>query len=606
MADVNAGSSVPAEPARNLSSRSRDRGSANSPKSKAHLRDIWPHIRQHRNVLIVIAVVSLVASGMALVQPLILQGLINNVGTGAAITSALWLLIAVTIGAATFGGIQSYLLRRTAEGVVLGTRKTLVWHLFQLPIVEFDRRRIGDLISRVGADTTLFRQVITSGLFDIVSSVLMFFGAMALMATIDVVLLAITLGAITIGTASVLGLGMAMRRASRRAQDNVGDMTAAIERVLGAIRSVRAAGATERETDLVGAEATNVYRHGVRLAALGAFVQPIMSISIQGAFVVVLGLGGYRVVTGVMEVGDLVAFLLYLFALVMPLGSAIGAFTTVQTGLAALDRMQEVLQLPLETADETTIAEPAPARHSEALLVFDNVGFAYDDGTPVLDGVSFEVERGSRTAIVGPSGAGKSSILALIERFYDPVSGTIVFDGRDVTTMRRADLRRRIAYVEQEAPVLAGSLADNLRLAAPDTSDETLQSALADVGLGTLTERSSEGLAMQVGDGGVLLSGGQRQRLAWARAFLAGADFLLLDEPTSSVDSRTEAALQRALRQIGFDRTVLVVAHRLATVVDSDRIIVLDAGKVVAIGTHRELIDTSPLYHELAENQLLA
>ncbi len=604
MADVDVSGAVPATGRRRWG-RAQAGGEAAKPRAK--LRDIWPHIREHKRILIIIAVVSLVASGLALLQPLVLQGLINTVGSGGAIGSSLWLLIGLTLGTAGFSAAQSFLLRRTAEGVVLGTRKTLVWHLFHLPIVEFDRRRVGDLISRVGADTTLFRQVITSGLFDIVSSVLMFFGAMALMATIDVTLLLITLGAIAVGTAAVLTLGMAMRRASLRAQNNVGDMTAAVERALGAIRSVRAAGATERESERVGEEATKVYRQGVQLAALGAFVQPIMSICIQGAFVIVLGYGGYRVVTGVMQIGDLVAFLLYLFALVMPLGSAIGAFTTIQSGLAALDRMQEVLNLPLENADEASLpARPKTLPAADSILSFEHVGFAYENGPPVLEDVSFTVERGSRTAIVGPSGAGKSSILSLIERFYDPASGRVLFDGIDVTTIRRSDLRRGIAYVEQEAPVLAGTLADNLRLAAPDATDAELLNAMEEVGLTSLTERTEAGLAMPVGDGGVLLSGGQRQRLAWARAFLAGGDLLLLDEPTSSVDSRTEAALQDALRKVGQNRTVLVVAHRLATVADSDKIIVLEAGRVVATGTHAELLKSSPLYNELARHQLLA
>lgn len=580
-------------------------------RKRAKLRDIWPYIRDHKRILIIIAVVSLISSGLALVQPLILQRLINSVGQGVSLSSLLVLLVAVTIAGALFGAAQSFYLRRTAEGVVLGARRTMVLHLFRLPIPAFDHRRIGDLISRVGADTTLFRSVITSGLFDIVSSVLMFFGAMALMATIDPLLLAITLGAIAIGTSAVLGLGMAMRRASKKAQDSVGDMTAAVERVLGAIRSVRAAGATEREAERVGLEADKVYQQGVRLAALGAFVQPIMSICIQGAFVAVLGIGGYRVVTGVMEIGDLVAFLLYLFALVMPLGSAIGAFTTIQAGLAALDRMQEVLALPLEEADEEGLpaiggASLAPSSVTGPLLEFEDVGFRYDEGPVVLGGVSFAVERGSRTAIVGPSGAGKSSILALIERFYDPTSGTIRFDGSDVRAIRRSDLRRRIAYVEQEAPVLAGTLADNLRLAATDATDAELLAVLEAVGLSSLIERGELGLGMAVGDGGVLLSGGQRQRLAWARALLAGSDLLLLDEPTSSVDSRTEAVLQDALKAAGAGRTVLVVAHRLATVIDSDRIIVLDGGKVVAVGTHAELLTASPLYRELAQYQLLA
>lgn len=602
MADIDAGTAIPA----GSSTRNGGPERSGSTAPKARLRDIWPHMRVHRWTLAVIALVSLVSAGFVLGQPLVLQQLINRVAEGLAVGGTIWLLVGVTAGMAVFGAMQSFLLNRTAERVVLGARRSLVRHLFRLPIVEFDRRRIGDLISRIGADTTLFRSVVTSGILDIVSSALMFVGAVVLMATIDPVLLAITLVAVLGGVGIVFGLGIAMRRASRRAQEGVGDMTSAVERVLGAIRAVRAASATEREIERVGKDVDAVYAEGVRIAKFNAFIQPVMAVAIQGAFVAVLGFGGYRVVSGALEIGDLVGFLLYMFVLIMPLGSAIGAIASLQTGLAALDRMQEVLGLPLETDDEAGLAATARNEANDAIVAFDHVNFAYDDGTPVLNGVSFSVARGSRTAIVGPSGAGKSSILSLIERFYDPVGGRILFEGADVKSMRRSHLRRHVAYVEQEAPVLAGTLAANLRLGAPDVTDAELLAVLDEVGLGALIGRSSEGLEMQVGDGGVLLSGGQRQRLAWARAFLSGAELFLLDEPTSSVDSRTEASLQEALRKVSRDRTVLVVAHRLATVADSDRIIVLDDGHVVATGTHSELLESSTLYRELAQHQLLA
>ena len=585
---------------------SEDKTRPDAPE-RARLAELWPYVRDHTGVLGAIAVISLVATALALIQPLTLQRVIDDVGSGRTLTPAITVLVAVTLGEAIFSALQSYLLQRTAEGVVLGARRSLVAHLFRLPVAEYDRRRIGDLISRVGADTTLLRAVVTSGLFDIVSSVLMFVGAVALMAYVDVSLLLITLTAVVLGAAAVLGLGSAIRRASQRAQSSVGDMTASVERALGAIRTIRAAGATERETERVGEAAASAYRAGIDMAKLNALVQPIMSLCIQGAFIVVLGYGGYRVATGDMTLGDLVAFLLYLFMLVMPLAQAVHAFTTLQAGLGALDRMQEVMQIPAEDADEETLpAASAPAAAaSEAMLELADVSFAYDAGPAVLDRVSFTVERGSRTAIVGPSGAGKSTTLALVERFYNPSAGTVSLDGVDVSTLPRDEVRRRIAYVEQEAPVLAGSIADNLRLAAPDASDDELMEVLDQVGLSELVERTDRGLDVPVGDDGVLLSGGQRQRLAWARALLAGPELLLLDEPTSSVDSRTEQVLQDALRTASRERTVLVVAHRLATVADSDRIVVLDGGRITGVGTHEELLASSPLYRELATHQLL-
>jgi ABC-type multidrug transport system fused ATPase/permease subunit len=574
---------------------------------RARLAELWPYVRDHSGVLGAIAVISLVATALALIQPLTLQRVIDDVGSGRTLTPAITLLVVVTLSEALFSALQSYLLQRTAEGVVLGARRSLVAHLLRLPVAEYDRRRIGDLISRVGSDTTLLRAVVTSGLFDIVSSVLMFVGAVALMAYVDVSLLLITLTAVVVGAVAVMGLGGAIRRASKRAQSSVGDMTASVERALGAIRTIRAAGATQRETELVGNAAASAYRAGVDMAKLNALVQPIMSLCIQGAFIVVLGYGGYRVATGEMTLGDLVAFLLYLFMLVMPLARAVHAFTTLQAGLGALDRMQEVMRIPTEEADEASLppASAINAPGSGAMLELADVSFAYDGGPAVLDQVSFAVERGSRTAIVGPSGAGKSTTLALVERFYEPSSGTVRLDGVDVSTVPRNDVRRRIAYVEQEAPVLAGSIADNLRLAAPDATDDELMDVLDEVGLSDLVERTDRGLDVPVGDDGVLLSGGQRQRLAWARAFLASPDLLLLDEPTSSVDSRTEQVLQGALRAAARERTVLVVAHRLATVADSDRIVVLDGGRITAVGTHDELLASSPLYRELATHQLL-
>jgi ABC-type multidrug transport system fused ATPase/permease subunit len=637
---------------------------------RATLREFFPYLRGHVRVLVVVAAVSLISTGLAIAQPLMVQQLVNAVSASRPATVFIWLLVAITFGGAVFGAAQSYLLQWTAESVVLGVRRSLVGQLLALPIREFDRRRVGDLMSRVGSDTTLMRSVITSGLFEIVSSVLMFFAAVVLMVLIDPLLFGITLTAVLLGAGGVLFLGRLIRKRSRDVQDAVGSMTAAVERGLSGIRTIKASVAEEREAAVIDVEATKAYRAGIAMARLQAAVQPIMSICIQGAFIVVLAVGGIRVAAGELLLGDLIAFILYLFLLVMPIGSAMSAFVQIQSGLAALDRIQEIARLEPERTDEeqpvpagpagpVVVPEPQPrapaaAASASGTIELRDVSFRYAatdaptggplaaggaagqpageaageaagrdgrqgslsadplaaldpfEGEPlVLDGVSFSVPAGSRTALVGPSGAGKSTVLALLERFYEPTDGRITVDGTDLSRVPRSELRSRIGLVEQEAPVLSGTLADNLRLAAPQATDDQLRRVLTAVGLDELGERSDDGLDLNLGEDGIRLSGGQRQRLAWARVILADRPVLLMDEPTSAVDSRTEQLLQRTLGEASRNRTVVVVAHRLSTIADFDQIVVLDQGRVEAVGTHEELLGSSDLYRDMAARQRL-
>jgi ABC-type multidrug transport system fused ATPase/permease subunit len=553
-----------------------------------------------------------VAGGAALAQPLLVARVIDAVGAGRSVPAAVASLVLVLVAASVLGAFQAYLLQRTAEGVVLTTRRTLADRLLRLPVAEYDHRRTGDLMSRVGSDTTLLRATVTSGVVDIAGSVVVGVGALVAMALVDAWLLLLTVLAVSVGLTAAILVSRGVRRLSRKAQEEVGAMSAAVERALSAVRTIRASGATEREVAGIGSSAARAYDAGVRVARLEAMVSPIGSIAVQGAFLAVLGVGGYRVASGSISVAALVAFILYLFLLVMPLGQAIHAWTQVQTGLGALSRIQEILALPPERAELPERGDarlPVPRRPDRTdavpLLELDDVSFGYADGPEVLRGVSFTVPSGSRVALVGPSGAGKSTILALVEGFYPVSSGAIRWAGTDVRELPRAALRARLGYVEQEAPVLAGTIRDNLLLTRPDASDPELWAVLADVGLTELVRRSPRGLDVLVGDEGVLLSGGERQRLAIARSLLARPALLLLDEPTASLDARNEQLLRDTLAAAAADRALLVVAHRLSTVLDSDEIVVLDGGRVVARGTHHELVDSSPLYRELATAQLL-
>ena len=546
------------------------------------------------------------AAAGALAQPALVSRVIDVVGSGDPLLPAVSLLVVVLLAASALSAFQQFLLQRTAEGVVLTTRQLLADRLLRLPVAEYDRRRTGDLMSRVGADTTLLRATVTSGVVDVAGSAVLAVGAVIAMALVDGWLLLLTVVSVAIGVTTAVLASRGVRRLSRQAQEEVGAMTAAVERALSAVRTIRASGATAREVTAVGGSARRAFDAGVRVARLEALVSPAGSIAVQGAFLAVLGVGGYRVASGSMSVAELVAFILYLFLLVMPLGQAIGAWTQLQTGLGALARIQEILALaPEEDERPERTGAPVVPRAGAALLELDDVSFAYPDGTPVLRGVSLRVPAGSRVALVGPSGAGKSTILALIEGFYPVGSGAVRWAGTDVREMPRAALRARLGYVEQEAPVLAGTVRDNLLLTRPDATDPELWGVLADVGLTEVVRRSPRGLDVLVGDEGVLLSGGERQRLAIARSLLARPELLLLDEPTASLDARNEGLLRETLAAAAADRALLVVAHRLSTVLDSDQIVVLDEGRVVASGTHAELVDSSPLYRELAAAQLL-
>jgi ATP-binding cassette subfamily B protein/ATP-binding cassette subfamily C protein len=566
---------------------------------KVGIRSLWPYIRDHRASLIVVAGLSLITTLGTLAQPLLTRDVLDSISASAPIAGAVAALVSVLIIVAVLDGLRGYLLQRTAEGLVLTARRTLAGHLLRLPIAEYDARRTGDLLSRVGADTTLLRVVVTSGLFETVSGALMAVGAATGMILLDPMLFAVALAGISIGLSGGLVFARRIRGLTRQAQERIGEMTSAVERALSAARTIRAARAEERETATVNEAATHAYGAGLRIARLQAAIAPAMSVTVQGAFLLVLGVGGARVAAGAITIGDLVAFVLFIFFLVMPLGQAMHAYTQLQAGLGALSRMEEILGVPRERPYETL------SRPVSSTLEFDRVSFAYATGNPILHEVSFTVPAGTRTALVGPSGAGKSTILALMERFYDVTGGAIRLGGVDLNSLSNEDLRSRLGYVEQESPVLAGTIRENLLLANPSCTDETLMEVLLRVNLDEIVQRSPLGLDAQVGEGGVLLSGGERQRLAIARALLARPDILLLDEPTSNLDARNEAALKAAIDTAALGRTVLIVAHRLSTVVDSDQIVVLERGKVVALGSHDELLTTSPLYRELATQQLL-
>jgi ATP-binding cassette subfamily B protein len=572
---------------------------------RAKLSDLTPYLLDHKKALIVALVLSIFTSLLSLGQPLLMGQVISAVEEGKEFTNLAIGIVVLLVSAALINGFQFFLLYRTGEGVVLGTRRKLVSRLLRLPIKEYDRRRIGDLVSRVGADSTLLKSVLTQGLVDAVGGMLQFFGAIIVMAFIDPVLLGSTLLVVFVAVAAIATTGRKLRSATTKAQQKVGAMSASVERALGAIRTIRAARAETREAQAIDKDAIAAYDQGVKIAKLSAIVAPIAQIAFNTAFIVVLGLGGLRVATGATSISSLVTFVILLFFMVGPLISAFGAYSSVMSALGALARIQEIMVI-----DEEDQGQGDLVRQGDNAVEFADIGFHYEAGEDeesksILENVSFQIPRGTRVALVGPSGAGKSTIFSLIERFYEPTSGEILLDGQNVKEMSLDTLRSQIGYVEQDAPVLAGSIRENLLLGRAEATDEDLRQVLDMVNLTEVLNRDASGLDAEVGENGIMLSGGERQRLAIARALLAAPPILLLDESTSALDGPNEQRMREAIDAVAKNRTLIVIAHRLSTVVDSDQIIVLERGKVVGSGTHSELVKSTPLYAELAKHQLL-
>jgi ATP-binding cassette subfamily B protein/ATP-binding cassette subfamily C protein len=572
------------------------------------LRAYFAYLRGYTPVLAVAAGLAAVGAASAILQPLVIRQVIDALQFGEAVTGLIILLVAFVLATAVVGAMRDFLLQRAAERLVFDVRQTLAQHIVRLPVAEFDRRRTGDLLSRVSADSTLVRVVVTSGLFELTVGIVMVVGAAVLMLVIDTLLFTVACAGALAGLALTVPLARRLRFLAERVQARLGEMTARLERAVSGARVIRACRAESREGEAIAASAEAACAAGVRQARVQAVIGPLVTTSVQGSLLLVLGVGGARVAAGAITIGELVAFMLYLFFLLMPLVQAIGAYAQLQAGLGALHRIEEILAIPTEDAGSggitgrTDRGDRLPHR---VAVSFEAVTFSYDGTTPVLRDVTFTVATGSRTAIVGPSGAGKSTLLALIERFYPLEQGTIRLGDADIRSLPLEQLRARLGYLEQGTPVLAGSIRDNLLLGRSDATDDELWSILNLVNLEDVVARTPHRLDQPVGEGGVLLSGGERQRLAFARALLADPPLLLLDEPTSNLDARNEAALRRAIDVAAGERTLIIVAHRLSTVVDADQIIVLDRGEVVGLGTHDELAAESGLYREFATHQLM-
>jgi ATP-binding cassette subfamily C protein len=584
-------------------------GRSRPPAGRARLRVVAGYVQPHWRALLAGGLLSLATAATGLLLPLVVRALIDSLSRHRGLTVLIVALCLLMLGDAVLGSAGNYVLLRTGETITLTARQRLATRLLRITVTALDRSEPGDLMARATVDTTLLRNAVTNAVVPGIVGLLTMVAALVAMGLVDSLLLLVTLGAVACIAAMESLVMPRIGQATRRAQQAVGAMTAALERIFGAFRTVKAAGAEPREEARVHEAARQAWQASLHADFWQAVVGNSTELAIQFAFLAVLATGAAQVATHAITIGTLVAFLMYILFLMGPINQLTSAFTQYQVGAAAVTRIEEAHQLPAEPPEPTEVteaAQTAPAGQGPLSVQFEDVRFSYRPELPgAHQGVSFMIPAGGMTAFVGPSGAGKTTVFSLIERFYEPDAGRIRIGGTDVRDWPLGPLRAAIGYVEQDAPVLSGTLRENLLFGAPEACAAELDEVLGITRLRDLTGRLPDGLDTFVGHRGTRLSGGERQRVAIARALLRRPRLLLLDEATSQLDAINEAALRDTVADVAQLITVLVVAHRLSTVTMADRIIVMDAGRAQATGTHAELVAASPLYAELAATQFL-
>ena len=578
------------------------------------IRDLFKDVSFQKKEFILVFILGILSTFFSLIQPELLSELIKNDITNI-FSSISFILFITTVFLATIcSTFQYFYLQKIGELAIYKTRKNLVSRMFNLHISDYDNWSIGDFISRVGSDTSKLRLGIIQLTVSLSSSLILSIGAIFLLFFKDFWLSIITLLTLTVVFFVILLMSTIIQKASFDVQKHTSKLSSLLTRDLLGIRTIRAFNKTECELDKTNYEINSIKELGLKLSKVQALLTPISNLGIQFSLMIVIGVGSYRVFNNLMAISDLTAFILLLYMAIGPFSQIFTSISGISESLGALSRIQEVVNLPVERDYDVDIHERFQSNEG-AIITFKNVYFTYSKKFHlekrnviteyILNNIYFDVYRGEYIAIVGPSGAGKSTILQILERFYEIDLGSILVDGVDIKKIDRFDLRKNLAYVEQNAPLLTGTLLENIRFGNEEVSELECLSVLKDVGLQYLVDRNPDGLNMLIGENSVGLSGGERQRIALARALLSKAQILLLDEMTSNLDSISEKQIKKVLKNIHHKKTIISVAHRLSTVIEADRIMVLEHGRVVGEGTHSQLLESVPLYKELAKEQLL-
>jgi len=542
---------------------------------------------------------SLGTTGVGLLVPLFTKNLINDFSISSLSTERITLLVLAIIVQALASGFSIYLLNRIGQSVVAGIRDQLWKKLLVLPVSYFDDHPSGETVSRMTNDTTVVKGLISEHLSNFITGIISIVGSMIVLFVLDWKMTLLMFIAIPLSVLILMPLGKKMHKISKGMQDETASFTSVLQQVLTEIRLVKASNAEAFEYQNGKKGIQKLFQFGLKEAKIQALIAPLMSFVMMALLVLILGYGGMRVSSGALTAGALVAFIMYLFQIIMPMAQLASFFTQFQKATGATERIISIL----DSVEEEDAKQPVQ-NMSQSISV-DHLNYSYNNGEQVLKDISFTVEAGKVTAIVGPSGSGKTTLFSLFERFYKPQEGSISIGGTSINDFTLLSWRSQIGYVSQESPIVSGTIRDNICYGIDrDITDEELNQVAKMAYADQFISELPNGYDTEVGERGMKLSGGQRQRIAIARAFLRNPKILMLDEATSSLDSKSEKVVQQALNHLMRGRTTIVIAHRLSTVIGSDQIIFLEKGKITGSGTHKELYNTHSLYREFAQQQL--
>ena len=567
---------------------------------------LGPYLKPYRGRTILALLSLLVAAGTVLAFGACLRALIDRgfaQGRPDILNYALASLLAVAVVLAIASGARFYLVSWLGERVVSDLRRDLFDHVLRLGPAWFEIKRSGDVMSRISADAQLIEQVIGSSASVALRNTLMCLGGVVMLVVTNPKLALWTLAVVPLTVVPIVVFGRRVRALSREAQARMGEMVSEGAETLDGVRTVQAFAQEDRAAQRFGEATERAFTAATRRVSRRAIMTTVVIFIVFSAVGFLLWMGGHDVLTGRISAGDLSAFVFYAVLVATSGGAISETIGDLQRASGAAERLAEL------RAEAPSIAEPAKPKvlpkPVQGAVSFEGVSFRYPTRTDALalDGFDLAIAPGETVAIVGPSGAGKTTAFNLLLRFYDPEKGTVRLDGLDIRDLALRDLRRSLAVVPQDPTLFSASVADNIRYGRPDASDAEVRAAAEAASALGFIEALPHGFATDLGARGVRLSGGQRQRIAIARALLCDPAVLLLDEATSALDAESELAVQQALDRVMRHRTTLVIAHRLATVQKADRIVVLDQGRVVDVGTHAELVGRGGLYARLAELQ---